>query len=51
MLKTETSNAKLNFTNIQCKLHQKKFIDLDPITFQIFCKACEKGIENLLIDK
>jgi hypothetical protein len=51
MLKTETSQTRFNFADIQCKLHQKVFIDFDPKTFQVFCKACENGIENLHLEK
>ncbi len=54
MQKSETPQKVQNLPclgSIKCKVHQGNFIDLDQTTFQIFCRACEKGIENLQIEK
>lgn len=53
MLQTQTSDetSEVNLKDIRCKIHQSLHIDIDLKTFQIYCKACERGIENLILEK
>jgi hypothetical protein len=52
MQKSETPQKLLfSLDSVRCKVHQGNFIDLDQETFQILCRACEKGVENLQIEK